>query len=99
MRRLSALLAAFAAVLCLAPATEDGGRALLQWCALACGVGAALKLWLRPDGLEPRYGLLVAVGAAATLVIASRAILQSAMRRGRRTARPGYVSPGFGPPR
>jgi hypothetical protein len=77
----AAVLALLAALLCSLAATEYAGRALLQLSALAAFGLSAVKLFVRPDGMEPRYGILVAVGVSGLLVIISAGIAAAKLRR------------------
>jgi len=75
------VLAVVAVALCLVPAVEHAGRGLLQLLAFGV-VGAVLfKLLVRPDGLEPRFGLFASLFCACALVLSSQSVAGAKLRR------------------
>lgn len=76
-----AALAFMSALLCLLPATEHAGRALLQLTALGSLGIVAVKLLLRPEGWEPRAGILAALALSLLLTIIASGVAASKLRR------------------
>jgi hypothetical protein len=76
-----AALAFLSALLCLLPATEHGGRALLQLTAFGSLGIVAVKLLLRPEGFEPRVGIFAALALSLLLTIIASGVAASKLRR------------------